>query len=106
MADRRLDINTDSLSDVGTTCKDLSDYVREILESIDNTITQVTSKDEWASASATEFNDRFRELYPRLDNNLSQLEALGPELQKTARGYEDREQENMAQMQDVGGVRG
>ncbi len=106
MADRRLDINTDSLSNVGATCKDLSEYVRDILDSIDKTITQVTSKDEWASASATEFNDKFREIYPRLDNNLSQLEALGPELQRTASGYEDRERENMARMEDVGGVRG
>jgi WXG100 family type VII secretion target len=105
MADRRLDINTDSLTDVGQTCGDLAEYVRDILDSMNNTINQVTSKEEWNSASATEYSDKFREIYPRLDNNLSQLEALGPKLKEVAGGYEETEQTNMSQMEDVGGVR-
>jgi len=104
MADRRLEISTDSLKEVGTTCINLSQYVEDIMDSIGKTINQVTSKEEWASDASTEYYNQYQELLPRIQSELDQLSQLGPELQRVSGSYEQTEQDIKAQMIDVGGI--
>ena len=93
-----LNVDTGSLTGVGSSITDVASQVRSIYTNLQNTINAVTANYSWKGAASSAFLEKFEQIRPEFERDLASLEELGPTIKEVASGYEAAEDDNVAMM--------